>query len=399
MVVACVNIPRFAVEAERQRRKRMNARLVLIGENTVYDCSLGAEVLKVRRGMKMSEAIGLCPTAIVLPTDVPYYERRSDEVVDFAEAFSPVVEASGTGAAYVALDGLPTPPRRLADDVIAGIHKQFGFMASVGIASGKFAARVAALITRPGVVKLVADGTEAAFLAPLPIEHLPAAEAMRWRLAMLGMGTIGEVARLPPGAIQAQFGAEGRRCWELAQGFDSEPVIARVSEQTIVRRLQLPSPAMTMDVILAGTEKVVQAAYSSLGGAGRGRWVRKAVVRAVLDGGGTWELPVAFREAVSDGDDAWFAIRNAITKRPPERPVEEIEVELIGLSGESGKQARMFEGKGKLWRQVEEAVRQIEVQQPGTEKAPVGKIVALEPWSRIPERRAALAEFGDKLAP
>jgi hypothetical protein len=55
----------------------------------------------------------------------------------------------------------------------------------------------------------------------------------------------------------------------------------------------------------------------------------------------------------------------------------------------------MFEGKGKLWRQVEEAVRQVEVQQ-GKDQAPVGRIVALEPWSRIPERRAALAEFNEK---
>jgi hypothetical protein len=40
-------------------------------------------------------------------------------------------------------------------------------------------------------------------------------------------------------------------------------------------------------------------------------------------------------------------------------------VELVGLSAESGKQASMFEGKGKLWRQVEEAVRQMGVQAGG----------------------------------
>ena len=48
--IACVHIPRFAVEVERQRRPDIAARLILIGEATVFDCSLGAEASGVRRG-------------------------------------------------------------------------------------------------------------------------------------------------------------------------------------------------------------------------------------------------------------------------------------------------------------------------------------------------------------
>lgn len=118
--------------------------------------------------------------------------------------------------------------------------------------------------------------------------------------------------------------------------------------------------------------------------------MRKAVVRAALDGGGSWELPVPFREALDDSRDAWFAIKSAVERHPPERPVEELEVELVGLAVEAGKQATMFEGKGKLWRQIEEAVRQLRAQQG---EAPIGKVMEVEPWSRIPERRAALVEF------
>ncbi len=393
MVVACVSIPRFAVEAERQRRRNTNARLILIGDSTVYDCSLGADVSKVRRGMKMSEAIGLCPSAIVLPPDVPYYERLFNEVLDLLETFSPVVEAGDIGTAYLGLDGLPAPAPKIADDLVAALHKRFGVMAAVGIAGGKFPACVAAAVSRPGTIRTVAAGEEASFLSGLPVKHLPASEAMRWRLTMLGLGTIGEIARLPLGAIQAQFGPEGARCWELARGIDSEPLVARVPEQTVIRRLQMPAPATTLEAILIGAEKLVRGAYAALESS---RWVRKAILRAMLDGGGSWELPVPFREALCNSDDAWFAVRNAIARRPPDRPVEEIEVELIGLSGESGKQATMFEGKGKLWRQVEEAVRQVGAQQPDAARTPVGKIVSLEPWSRIPERRAALAELGDR---
>jgi DNA polymerase-4/protein ImuB len=155
---------------------------------------------------------------------------------------------------------------------------------------------------------------------------------------------------------------------------------------------------VALEAILMGVERLVYAAYSTADR--RGRWVRKVVVRAVLDGpdgrgGGTWELPVPFREALADPRDAWFAVKSAIARRPPQRPVEELELELVGLSGESGKQAAMFDGKAKLQRQVEEAIRQLQAQQADARSGqiPVGKVVEVEPWSRIPERRAALVEF------
>jgi len=395
MSVACVHIPRFAVEVERQRRNDEATRLILIGDATVFDCSLGAEASGVKRGVRMSEAIGLCHRAAVLPPDLPHYQRRFDEVLDFLEGYSPAVDAGNPstgskqalGTAYLSLDGLSLEPDLFADEVIASLHRRFGFMAAMGTASGKFSARVAAETTRPGLAKVVPPGQEAPFLAPRPIDHLPASDAVRWRLGLLGLHTLGGIARLPLGAFQSQFGLEGRRCWELASGIDNELLVPRVKEETVIRRLQLAARAVTLEAILVGVERLVYAAYASPDR--RGRWVRKAVVRAALDTG-TWQLPVPFREALADPRDAWFAIKSAIARHPPERPVEELEVELVGLSAESGKQAGMLEGKGKLWRQVEEAARQLRAQQG---RASIGRVVEVEPWSRIPERRAAFVEF------
>jgi nucleotidyltransferase/DNA polymerase involved in DNA repair len=391
--IVCVHIARFAVEVERQRRNDIGSRLVLIGEATVFDCSLGADASGVRPLMRMSEAIGLCGRAVVLAPDVPYYERRAEEVMDFLGELSPVVEAGSLGIAYLSLKGLPIAHTAFVEELIASLHLQSGFMATVGLANSKFAARVAASATRPGAVKIVPVGEEATFLAPLSIDHLPADDATRWRLRLLGLETMGDIAKLPLGAFQAQFGTAGSRWWELASGIDSERLTARVKENTVVRRLQMPSPSVSLDAILVGVERLVHSAYSD---PERGnRWVRKAVVRGMLEAGGTWELPVAFREALASPRDAWSAIKGAIMRRPPERPVEELEVELVGLSAESGKQATMFEGKGKLWRQVQEAVRQLETQR---ERPSLGKVIALDPRSRIPERRAALADMASRLA-
>jgi len=355
----------------------------------VFDCSLGAETSGVRPGMRMSEAIGLCHQAVVLPPDIPYYQRRFEEALDVLEGFSPVVEAGDPlGTAFLSLDGLPVEPVPFGEEVISALRRRTGLMAAVGIAGGKFTAWTVARLARPGLAKALPPGEEAAFLAPLPAGLLPASDSMRWRLRLLGLETMGDIARLPLGAFQQQFGPEGRRCWELAGGIDNEPLLPRVREETVVRRLQMPAPTVALEAILAGVERLVRAAY---GGPERGgRWVRRAVVRAALDGGGSWELSVAFREALADPGDAWFAVKCAIVRRPPQRPIEELEVELVGLSAESGKQATMFDGKAKLERQVREAVRQLGAQHGRTL---IGKVVEVEPWSRIPERRVALVEF------
>ncbi len=396
MPIACVHIPRFSIETERQRRPELTARLILIGEDRVFDCSLGAEASGVRAGSRMSAAIGLCHKALVLPPDLAHYEHRFEEVLDFLESFSPEVEPAtsinsshGLGLAYLSLNGLSQDRHDLAETLIAGLHKHSAFIASVGIAGGKFPARVAALTSRPGLVKSVPSNEEAAFLAPLAVEHLPVEEAVLWRFKLLGLKTMGDVAALPSNAFQAQFGAEGKRYWELASGIDQKPLLPRLKEKPVARRLQFPARAVDLEAILAGFERVVHAAYTS--DDCRGRWVRKALLRADLEAGGTWEIAVPFREALTSPMDAWFAIRSAIERHPPERPVEELEVELVGLGSESGKQAIMFEsGRAKLRRQVDEAVRQVRAHHG---RSSIGKVVEVEPWSRIPERRSALLEF------
>jgi hypothetical protein len=400
MFVACIKIPRFAVEVERRQipgvtkdSQGLRSRLILIGEATVYDCSLGADVLGVRCGMRMSEAIGLCGQATVIAPNIPLYQRQFNQVLDFLGEYSPVVEAAGLGIAYLSLEGLPVKPETFSEEIISSLHLRHGFMASTGLANGKLPARVAADIAGPGATRVVAPGGEAEFLAPLSIDHLPATDATRWRLLLLGLETMGDIAKLPLGAFQAQFGPEGKRCWELASGMDSEVLTPRIKEETVIRCLQMPSPSVLLDAILVGVERLLYSAYNA---PDRGsRWVRKAIIRGGLESGGTWELPVTFREAIANPQDAWYAIKPAIMRRPPERPVEDLEVELIGLSAESGKQSSMFEGKGRLWRQVHEAVRQLETQR---ERLPLGKVIALDPRSRIPERRSALVNLGSRHA-
>lgn len=388
MVIACVNIPQFAVETERQRQNLSTSHPILIGETTVFDCSLAADALGVQRGMRMSEAIALCDRAVVLAPDIRHYQHRLDEVLDLLEEFSPEVEAGALGVAYVSLKGLRLEPQMFAEELITSLHRKLGFLPSIGIAGGKFPAKVAACTSQPGAASVIPADQERTFLSPLPVSYLSASEAMRWRLHLLGLKTMGDIARLPLTTFQQQFGPEGKRCWELAIGIDNEPIRSRAKEEVLIQRLELPAPTTSLETILRGVERLLHAGYAKKDL--KNRWVRKAVVRGTLERSGLWELPVPFREALANPRDAWITVRTAIARRPPGRPVEGLEVALAGLTFESGKQATMFEGNGHLWQQIEDAARQLNAQQGA---APLGKVVEVEPWSRIPERRMALVAY------
>ena len=41
----------------------------------------------------------------------------------------------------------------------------------------------------------------------------------------------GQITALPAGPLQAQFGMEGKRIWELARGYDDTPLCPRFTKE------------------------------------------------------------------------------------------------------------------------------------------------------------------------
>jgi protein ImuB len=115
---------------------------------------------------------------------------------------------------------------------LRAIARRWHPQARVAIADSCVAARAATWDARPaaaGLVHPLADdacaalvpaGSDAAYLADVPLALLPMDDAVRRTLMALGLGTAGALAALDAGDVEQRWGPAGLGAWRLARGDD-----------------------------------------------------------------------------------------------------------------------------------------------------------------------------------
>ncbi len=397
MRLACVTVPNFRIALERTRAPRLAGRPVAIGEpppgaNAVLDCSPEAAALGIRNGMPLRDARTLAPDLIVLPPDPVFYARSFDAMLGALEDAEPAIEPGEDGVAFAAIDpGADDVGQQCAAArLVAEVEARTQVMSSAGAGEGKFTAWIAASVGMPGEVTVVPAGSEEAFLAPLSTSFLPVSYDAQRKFSLYGMTTIGDVAQLTVAQAQAQFGREGRRIWELARGIDSEPFRPRERREPVAAALTMPAPSVNTNALIIAaqqlTGRLLQRPIM------RYRQVRQLRLRLALLGGGSWERTMTFRDPLSDGEHIIYVLKKLIEPLQLAAPVEEMSLEFIGLTGETGKQrSLLFADQARRRAQLLAALRQLKAQFGG--ESQVARVVEVEPWSRIPERRYALIDY------
>jgi hypothetical protein len=146
------------------------------------------------------------------------------------ESYTPAVDPDAHHGFYLNFFG----SRHLDHDFLGTLRrlqleilKQTGLSISIGVARTKVGAAVASRLERPGGLRILASGTEAAFFASLPIEALHGmgpidAADLRSR----GISLIGELRRVPLPALQSAYGdAIARQVWHHSRALDTPPAL------------------------------------------------------------------------------------------------------------------------------------------------------------------------------
>jgi nucleotidyltransferase/DNA polymerase involved in DNA repair len=396
MRVACVLLSHFAVVVERRDRPELRRVPVVIGglpgeRKAVHDCSSEARRAGVRPGMPLRQALALCRDAVFVDPRATLYAEVWTAILDALGRFSPQVAAPESGCALLRLNGterLWRDEQALATSLQDAVRSASKLVPRVSIADGVFAARAAALTAPTAGVLVIPPGATLPFLSDLPIDHLPVSESMIARLHRLGLHTLGALAALPAGAVQAQFGREGRIAWGLAHGIEEVHLPVRTPATSPQEWVEMPAPTADRAALEQGVRLGLRRLFrrSDVGG----RTARRLTFAITLEDGRTWERTVTFREPTADVDAVLFVLRTHLDRLDLPAAATAVVLRLHDLGGEHGRQERLFTDTARLLPQVGEAIRQLDARL-GT--ATILRLVEVEPHSRIPERRMALTEY------
>lgn len=397
--VACIWIAQLPLRVEILRHPAWDGRPLVLGgapgeRKIVQLCSPEAEAAGIRPGLPLREVVPLCPEAMVLQPDPVRTATVLEAVLADLQRVSPAVEPAEDGYFFLDLRGLQAMYGELAA-LEEAIHAAVPALLRprLGFANGKFAAAVAARMAEPGSTarSCVIPASETQdFLAPLSVRHLLMLEpAAQQRMELLGLHTIGDLAALPFNAVQSEFGPEGARAWRMAHGKDTEPVVARPVVTSVQDGLRFDDPLGSVDAVMAAIDQLLAHTYSQP--ALQGRSVRQVRLRALLSDGTSWERLYTYKEALSTRDAARRALASKLDlpNGLPPAPIEELALELLGLSGEAARQPGLFVARARQLAEIAEAARQLRARYG---RVPLYHAIEVEPWSRIPERRWALVQ-------
>jgi len=229
-----VDLDAFFAAVEQRDRPELRGKPVIVGgggpnqRGVVSTASYEARVFGVHSAMPLRTAGALCPHGIFLPVDGRKYGRVSKEVLAVLRRFTPLVEPISIDEAFLDVTGsrkLFGDGETIARAIKQAVTNDVGLTISVGVARTKLVAKIASDLRKPDGLVVVPPGTEAAFLAPLPIGRLwgvgaKSAAALR----EYGVQTIGDLAALPADLLERRFGIVGTSLGDRARGLDGDRV-------------------------------------------------------------------------------------------------------------------------------------------------------------------------------
>jgi protein ImuB len=389
-MIACLSIPGFELRASLRARPRLAlvpaALAPLEGtEPLLGPVTAAAEAAGVKPGMRLGEALAMCPSLTLVEPDPAAAEQEWEAIVRRLEDSGFSVEPAGLGCAYFETRGV----ERLYGGLQRALERALEAVGSswdprVGAAERRFAALAAATVARPGQILVVSDDQAPSFLAPHPLTLLPLETGRRQELQDLGVRTIGGLAALPDASVAERLGADGRRAHGLARGGSRRRVRGRRPPAEIVETLAFPEAV--------GNELTLRRAFGALleqvlaRPERGGRFIRKIALSARLVGGGSWRRTATLRDPTTEHDRLKAALAPKLVELPA--PVLELRLELVDLTESRGMQLELVRADGAVVRShLREGLKQVRA---STGSGSVCSVVEVSPWSRLPESRALL---------
>lgn len=221
----------FFVSVELAKRPELRGKKVAVGgreRGIISSASYEARAAGVYTPMPSQRARRVCPDLIMLPHSGDY-GGVSRQMFELCETLTPLVQRNSIDEGY--LDLTPCGHRN-AEAVAAAarglqtrIWDELQIPVSIGVATNRLVAQIASKLRKPRGFVVVPPGTEAAFLAPLPLARIPGVgPKTEAELRERGLVNIGDVFARGETELAAIFGDDWRGFVARCRGEDTRPV-------------------------------------------------------------------------------------------------------------------------------------------------------------------------------
>ena len=231
-IILHVDMDAFFVSVEEVLNPKLRGKAVIVGgppdgRGVVASASYKAREKGVRSAMPLAEAKRRCPDAIFLSGSHGVYGAFSKRVMAIMERFTPAVSPVSVDEAYLDLTGCErvhhAHPLSVAEKIRNTVMSETGLPCSIGVATSRVVAKIAANEAKPNGILSIMPGYEAAYLAPLPIAKMPGiGPSAEKELSKMGVRAIGDLTNFDPATLSNAFGKWAEGFARKARGVDGQ---------------------------------------------------------------------------------------------------------------------------------------------------------------------------------
>lgn len=185
-------------------------------------------------GIKTAETIWQakkkCPSLVLAPARHGLYHEFSRRVNAIYAEYTDQVEPFGIDESYLDVTGslrlFGKPPMALANEIRARIPRETGLTVSIGVSFNKVFAKLGSDYKKPDAITEITRENFREIVWTLPVNSLLyVGKSTEGSLSLMGVKTIGDLARLPPALFAKKLGKLGEQLHLYANGMDESPVL------------------------------------------------------------------------------------------------------------------------------------------------------------------------------
>jgi len=228
-----IDMDAFFASVEQLDNPELHDKAVLVGgspeqRGVVAACSYQARKFGIHSAMPMSQAIRLCPYAIVLPVRMERYIEVSNNIHSIFSKYTPQIEPISLDEAFLDVTNsiqLFDSVEKIGREIKTRIKDELKLIASVGIAPNKFLAKLASDLEKPDGFVVITEENKQEVLDPLPISKIwGIGKVTAKALKNIKINTIEQLRKTDAKHLKDILGNQVPHMLRLAQGVDNREV-------------------------------------------------------------------------------------------------------------------------------------------------------------------------------